>query len=187
MKYTLCTILLINSYFHLGGVSSIYTCCRRMDWEQPYWGEGLGGAGWQTSYVHLQPRRPTVSWAASRETWPAGQGKWFCPSTLLWRNPTWSSASSSGALSTGKTGNCWSGSRQGPQKLSEGWNTSPVRKGWESCGCSACRSEGSRDTLRQPSSTLRGPTRKLENDFLQGHVVIGQGGMALNSKRVDLH
>ena len=27
---------------------------------------------------------------------------------------------------------------------------------------------------------LRGPTGKLERDFLQGHVVIGQGVMALN-------
>jgi len=27
---------------------------------------------------------------------------------------------------------------------------------------------------------LQGPTRKLERDFLQGHVVIGQGGMAFN-------
>ena len=27
---------------------------------------------------------------------------------------------------------------------------------------------------------LKGLTRKLERDFLQGHVVIGQGGMALN-------
>jgi len=27
---------------------------------------------------------------------------------------------------------------------------------------------------------LKGPTRELERDFLQGHVVIGQGGMALN-------
>jgi len=27
---------------------------------------------------------------------------------------------------------------------------------------------------------LKGPRRELERDFLQGHVVIGQGGMALN-------
>jgi len=33
---------------------------------------------------------------------------------------------------------------------------------------------------------LEGPTRKLERDFLQGHTVIGQGVMALNSKTVDL-
>ena len=33
---------------------------------------------------------------------------------------------------------------------------------------------------------LKGPTGKLERDFLQGHVAIGQGVMALNCKRVDL-
>jgi len=27
---------------------------------------------------------------------------------------------------------------------------------------------------------LKGPTRKLERDFLQGHGVVGQGVMALN-------
>lgn len=39
--------------------------------------------------------------------------------------------SSTGLLSTGKTWTCWSGFRGGLQKLSAGWNTSPVRKGWE--------------------------------------------------------
>jgi len=38
----------------------------------------------------------------------------------------------------------------------EGWNTSAVRKGWESWSCSAWRREGSRETLSQPSSTWRG-------------------------------
>ena len=33
---------------------------------------------------------------------------------------------------------------------------------------------------------VKGPTRKLERDFLQGHVVTGEGVMALNWKRVDL-
>jgi len=33
--------------------------------------------------VHLQPRRPTISWTASREAWPAGQVRWFCPGETL--------------------------------------------------------------------------------------------------------
>jgi len=33
------------------------------------------------------------------------------------------------------------------------------------------RRGGSRHPLEQPSSTQRGPTRKLEKDFLPGHVV----------------
>jgi len=35
---------------------------------------------------------------------------------LPWRDPTWSPASSSGALSTGKIWTCWSRSRGGSQK-----------------------------------------------------------------------
>jgi len=27
----------------------------------------------------LQPGKPTVSWAASEERWPAGRGGWLCP------------------------------------------------------------------------------------------------------------
>ncbi|KAK4813527.1 LOW QUALITY PROTEIN: hypothetical protein QYF61_009253 [Mycteria americana] len=48
-------------------------------------------------------------------------------------------------------GNPWS--RGGPQKLSEGWNTSPVGNGCESWGCSAWRREGSRETFLQPFNT----------------------------------
>jgi len=33
---------------------------------------------------------------------------------------------------------------------------------------------------------LRGPTRKLEMDCLQGHAGTGEGVMPLNCKRVDL-
>ena len=33
--------------------------------------------------VHLQPRRPTIFWAASKAVWPAGRGRGFCPSALV--------------------------------------------------------------------------------------------------------
>jgi len=33
---------------------------------------------------------------------------------------------------------------------------------------------------------LKGPTGRMEKDFSQECVVIGQGGMALNKKRADL-
>jgi len=36
------------------------------------------------------------------------QVKGFCPSALLWQEPTWSPACSSGALSAGQTWSCWS-------------------------------------------------------------------------------
>ena len=106
-----------------------------------------------SQHMHLQPRKPTVSWAASREAWPVDQGRWFCRSALLGWDPTCSSVSSSGALSTGKTWTCWSRSREGLKKWSEGWKTSPIRTGWESWGCSACRREGFRKALLRPFST----------------------------------
>ena len=100
---------------------------------------------WPSS-VGSQPSRPTVSWAASKGEWPAGQGRWFCPSTLPWCDPTWSTTSSCRALSRGRARTCWSGSREGPQRWSEGWNTSPVKTDWESWGCSAWRKEGFMET-----------------------------------------
>ena len=65
--------------------------------------------------VRLRPRKPNVSWGASKEGWPAGRGRWFCSSTLLSWDPTWSPASSSGALSNARTWTCWSRSRWAPQ------------------------------------------------------------------------
>ena len=37
-----------------------------------------------------------------------------------------------------------------------------------------------RGDLRAAFQYLKGPTRRMEKDFSQGCVVIGQGGMALN-------
>ena len=87
---------------------------RRMDCEQP-WGEGLGGASWWEAQHDpaMCACSPAVSWAASKAVWPAGRGRGFCPSAPLWWDPTGSPASSSGALNTGETWTCWSGSRGG--------------------------------------------------------------------------
>jgi len=79
--------------------------------------------------------------------------KGVLPLCSLWWDLTWSPVSSPGALSTGKTRSCWSGPREGPQNWSAGWNTSPVRTGWESWGCLAWRREGCRETLLWPAST----------------------------------
>ena len=108
--------------------------------------------GWRTGHdpavcAHSPEGQPHPGLTA-KVVWPAGQGRGFCSSTLLWWEPTWSSASRSGALSTGKTWTCWSRSRGEPQKWSEGWNTSPIRKGRESWGCSAWSREGSREALQ---------------------------------------
>ena len=42
---------------------------------------------------------------------------------------------------------CWSGSRGGPQRWSEGWSTSLIEKGWGSWALSAWRRESHRDLI----------------------------------------
>lgn len=51
----------------------------------------------------LKPRELIVSWAAPKQMWPAGQGKWFCLSTPLRWDPAHSTAPSSGVPSPGRT------------------------------------------------------------------------------------
>jgi len=50
-----------------------------------------------------QFRQPTVSWATSKEAWPAGPGRWSCPSALHWWGLTWSTVSGCGVLCTRET------------------------------------------------------------------------------------
>ena len=98
-------------------------------------------ASWTwASNVPSQPRKPTVSWAASKGAWSAGWGKWSCPSTLCWWDLIWSNVSSCSVLSTGGILTCWSVSRGGQQKWSKEWSTFPVRTGWESWDSSSWRS-----------------------------------------------
>jgi len=107
---------------------------------------------WATD-VHSQPRRPTVPWAVSPAVWAQGEGGDSAP--LLCSGET---------LPRESCVQLWSpqhrtdlelleqGQRR-PQKWSESWSTSAVRKGWESWGCSACRREGCGETLARPFST----------------------------------
>lgn len=61
----------------------------------------------------------------------------------------------------------------------------PMRKGWQNYVCSASKREDFRMTKFQSFSPIRKPT-KMEKDFLQEHVVIGQGGMESNWNRMEL-
>ena len=98
---------------------------RRKAWG--YW--WMRSSTWPCN-VCLQPRRSTVFQAASKEACPSCWGRWFCSSTLLWWDPTCSPASSSGALSTGKTWTCWSRSRGGPRKWTGHLSCEESPSGW---------------------------------------------------------
>ena len=73
------------------------------------WGCWLTRRSTWPGNVYLQPRKPTVSWAASKAVWPAGQGRWFSPSTPLSWDPTWSS----GAPNIRRAWTCWTGPDEG--------------------------------------------------------------------------
>lgn len=71
------------------------------------------GSLWMSNSTRpsLQPRNTATSWAASKAVQAAGKGRWSCPSTLLWWDPSWSPASSSGFPSTERTWICWNSNR----------------------------------------------------------------------------
>lgn len=46
--------------------------------------------------------------------------------------------------------------------------------------------EGSRETSLQPFSTERGLIKKMENNFIDGQIVIGQRGTVLNEKKGEI-
>jgi len=107
--------------------------------------------------------------------------RFFCPEDLVH-----CTASRPGAPSTGRMWSSWSGSRGGPLRWSEGWSTSPMRKGWGNWACLAWRREGLGETSLWPSGTWREHINRKGSGCLQGWTVIGQGGMVLNSDRGGL-
>ena len=125
------------------------------DWERPC-RRGLGEY-WKmknlilASNVSSQPRRPTISWAASQAVWPAGQVRGFCPSALV--RPHRESCVQLWNPQHRKDMDLLERVQRRPEKWSEGWSTSPMRKGWGSWGCSAWRREGWGKTLLRPFST----------------------------------
>jgi len=101
--------------YRLGG-ECLKNIPEEKDWR--YW--WTRSSTW-ASNVRFQARKPTVFWAASKEEWTVGRGRGFCPFTPLSWDPTWSTVSSSGASNIRRTWMCWSGSRGGPRRWSEGW------------------------------------------------------------------
>jgi len=130
--------------------------------------------------------RGDSEWHPLKKGWPAGRGRWLSPSTQLLWGPTWSTASRPGAPSTGRMWSSWSGSRGGPLRWSEGWDTSPLMKGWRIWACLAWRREVSGETSLWPFSTWREHINRRGTSCLRGWMTVGQGGMVFNWDRGGL-
>ena len=91
--------------------------------------------------AHSQPRRPAVSWLHQKKG--GQQVEWGNSAPLLYSHETPPGALHLALEPSGQERHRSVGgvSREGPHKSSEGWNTSPVREGWENQGCSAWRRE----------------------------------------------
>lgn len=133
--------------------------------------------------MHLQPRKSILS-LAPKALWPEGQGRWFCPSTLLWWDPIWSASSSTGVLSIGRT---WTLPVGGPEegRWLDGMEHLSLRKGWGTWGCSAWTREGSRKTFLRTFQYLKETYKKDGGNLLTRPVGLGQRVMVLNCRRDD--
>jgi len=71
-------------------------------------------------------------------------------------------------------------SQGGPQRLSERWTTSPMKKGWGSLACSAWRREGCGESSLQPSNPRNELISRRGTNLLHSLILTEQGRMSLN-------
>lgn len=122
-------------------------------------GEGLGCTlGWEMdpeprTHTHSPESQPCPGLPA--EKWPACQGKWSWPSSLVLWHPTWMTTSSSGVLSRAKC--CWGGFSVGPWTRAVAGTA--LCEGWESWVFAACRRESSGEIIAA-FQYFKGPSKK---------------------------
>lgn len=85
--------------------------------------------------IFFQPRRPTESWATSKEVWPARSGRGLSPSALSLWGLIWSAASRKHKKAQGRHG----AAGADPEKGHKDYQTAgapPVNTDWGSWACS---------------------------------------------------
>ena len=134
------------------------------------------------SNVCSQPSRPIVPWAASPAVWAAGRGRGFYPSALLWWDPTWSPASSSGVFSTWRTWSCWSRSRRS-HKNGQRAGTPLL---WRKAEKVVAAQDGEEKAPGTPYCSLKGAYKKDGNKPFSRPCCDRTRGNDFKQKRVDL-
>jgi len=142
-------------------------------------GDYLGTSALQHLFQQHRQRNSAYSqqvcWWHHADGWPAGQGMWLSPSTLLLLGPTRNTVSlvqeGCGAVGAGSEGQEDDQSAEASFLINESWG---IRE------CLSWRREDSRETSLWPSSTCRKLINRRGMDILHSLIVTGQRGMALN-------
>ena len=135
--------------------------------------------------VRLQSRKLTSSWAALKQRWPAGWGRWLFPPTPPSWSPTCNTMFSSWVSSTRRTWACCTKSRSDHED-DQNAGAPLLHKKAEGAGLVQSGEEEAPETLYSGLPVPEGGPQESRGETLLRSIVIGQGIMVLNWKRGDL-